>query len=85
MLHVKVDLVPFGQEDGRRQILELYIANMGRISPIHYEYHVWTEDPRGKELRPEPAVAVDHSRDDGAWILVKKCIEALEHNGKVPV
>jgi hypothetical protein len=84
MLHVKIDLVPFGQEEGRRQILDLYIANVGRISPIHHEYHVWCEDPRGVQPRPEPLVSVDHMRDDGAWILVKKCIEALEHNGKVP-
>lgn len=85
MLHIKIDLVPFGEEAQRKQIQELFIANMGRISPIHYEYYVWTEDPRDKQPRPEPLVSVDHHRDDGAWILVKKALEALEHNGKVPL
>lgn len=83
MLHVKVDLVPFGEESGRTKILDMYIANVGRISPIHYEYHVWTEDPRALEAIPEPLVSVHHCRDDGAWILVKKCIEALEQKGEV--
>lgn len=46
MLHVKIDLVPYGNEAGRKTLQDVYIGNDGTGGPYVGNYDVWTEDPR---------------------------------------
>lgn len=56
MLHVKVDVIPFGVEDLRETLTDLYIGNDGTGGHAIGHYDVYTSDPRGlgypRESRP---------------------------------
>lgn len=83
MLEVKIDLLPFGKEDGRRTIENLYIWNIGCIGENEQgklcEYMAAKMDPRteGKMAQGVP-VKVQHYREDGAWVLVDKVLSELQ-------
>ena len=84
MIHVKVDLVPFGEEDGRRQISEIYIGNIGQEMAGKCRYAVYLEDPRGKIPRPKPDTKVYHSRQEGVEILIGIALKSLKRKKKIP-
>lgn len=77
MLHVKIDIVPFGEEEGREQIKELYIANVGRVDGDVCKYDVYLKDPRFMKKRVVDGT-YEHARADGAFICVEKAIASLE-------
>lgn len=86
MLHCMIDLVPFGNEEGRRQIWEVYIGNNGEVDYMDiYDYVIYLKDPRmkGKKKRPSPDATCHHSRADGAAVLIAKAIQALKEKGKI--
>lgn len=79
MLHVKIDLVPFGQDNDRRQISEIYIGNVGYATKGKTKYHVYLEDPRKGPVRQViPDAVALHKREDGAEVLVMLAIKALK-------
>lgn len=81
MLRVKVEIVPFGKEEGAHQIHEINIGNMGDNPDGTYLYHAWVDvDPRTKE-RPAPHAIVNHVRSDGALVLVHKVLEKIHGAG----
>lgn len=77
MLHVKIDLVPFGHEDNRKQISEIFIANVGVNGDGSVNYYVWKKDPRFPANPRKPDAKCKHKREDGCDILVMKAIEEL--------
>lgn len=78
MLHVKIDLVPFGQEDGRRQISEIFIGNFGKLQSGEYRYAVYRKDPRPNGDFDKFDVVVFHNREDGCEVLTMKAIKKLK-------
>lgn len=79
MLRVKIEIVPFGEEEKAYTIHTLNIGNMGpsMIEGFH-KYHAWLDDdPRGKAMRPEPHAEVHHKREEGALVLAKKVLRKI--------
>lgn len=51
MLRVRVEIVPYGVEEGAHDILTVYIGNDGSGNHSIGHYDVYVEDPRG-QARP---------------------------------
>lgn len=49
MLEIKIDLVPFGREEGRKTIGSVFIANVGTLQDAGTDklcrYHAWLSVP----------------------------------------
>lgn len=74
MLHIKVDLIPQGNESERRQINEVWIANIGqkgsaRAMGSTYWYGVFLRHPR--EQGGIPDYKVRHDRNKSVWMLLR--------------
>ena len=71
VLRVKLEIVPFGDEENVREIGRLDIFNKGEAYGDMYEYGVI-------DLTPGQIGLIDrkiyHERDDGAWKLVQNVL-----------
>ena len=74
MIRVKIDLVPFGNEQRAKQIGELILANIGNVGlgVCEYEAVMYTDN------QPPVYKRVSHWRQDGFYTLIEKLIEADE-------
>lgn len=85
MLEIKIDLVPFGQEEGRKQIHNLFIGNVGKAYGSTFKYKAWKRDPRflknDSEKEKHCLATVLHDQNESAWMLLKEVLEAT--NGKI--
>ena len=70
MLDVTVDLVPNGQEDRRRRLARLHLVNIK--DPI---YEARLVDCQTQEVLA--ATTVRHKREDGLFIFLRRCFNAL--------
>lgn len=77
-LRVKVEIVPFGEEDKAYEIGRLDIFNKGPYTFGHCEYGV-IDLNKDKEGLYEKTIL--HRRDLGAFELIRKAIEELEIKG----
>lgn len=79
MMKVITEIHPYGSEERKYLIRELYIANTGLQSVATGKtiYNVWLNDPRGVSPRPKRDCEVRHLREDGDLILVAKCSAKL--------
>jgi hypothetical protein len=81
-LRVKLEIVPYGDEDEAYEIGRLDIFNKGRTETGHCEYGVI--DLPADVDDGEPGLfdqTVLHRRDKGAWALVRKVLEELPVHG----
>lgn len=80
MLRITVELVPFGDEDRKRQIGEMVIANDG-----HGDYAAWTA-PDGWSGEPARyGVLLNYDRSQSVWELIRLMLEAIRlEQHKVP-
>ena len=71
MLEVKIDILPFGDENFRETIKEMIITNNGthKKRPEYGNYFVLCD---GIEFEVK-----NHKRSDGIWVLLKKIIDKL--------
>jgi hypothetical protein len=85
MLHMKIDIVPFGQEEGRRKIYELFIVNTGAIAaqPGWANYEIYLTDPRFMKTPRIADAYTRHLRSNGAEHLVQQSIAALKFVKKI--
>ena len=74
MIRVKVDLVPFGVEDQSKQIGELVLANIANLGLGRCVYAAVYEEGDGTIHHKK----VEHSRQDGAWELIRIILSAEE-------
>lgn len=81
MIHVKIDLVPFGQEEGRKTISDLFICNEGDGGGGWHMYGVYKKDPRFKR---ESLATVPHRREEGCDKLVALALTALTDDDDGP-
>lgn len=70
MIHLKIDLVPVGHEEGREQISEFYIHNVGRLEGDLCKYKICKKDPRFPANKKQETVEVEHYREDGVDVLI---------------
>jgi len=80
VLRVKIEIVPFGDEDRAQEIGRLDIFNKGQIRRIgeHFEYGVINLSKGQEGLYQE---SVMHERKLGAWELVRRAILDLGIKG----
>ena len=78
VLRVKVEVVPFGNEDEACEIGRLDIFNKGRAEFGHSEYGVIELSPKANGLHQDTVL---HRRDLGAWELIRKVIADLKIEG----
>ena len=71
MIRVKVDLVPFGNEDEAKEIGQLVLANDGYGNVFTGNYVFAYADDSGNEC--EGSVK-DFPRQQGIWKLIAECI-----------
>lgn len=86
MLDVKIDIVPFGMESGRRTIGRLKIAlqgvrNIEGMEKGRYECELVLTDREGTDARTR--ASVEHWRDEGASRLVALALEACNGRSRV--
>jgi hypothetical protein len=74
MLRVKVDLVPFGNEDESRQIAEMIIANVSGLDH-NAKYFV----AMSTDYHPPVFKTTYHDRRDSLWQLIKHAISSTEY------
>ena len=72
MIRVKVDLVPYGDEDNTSQIGELVLANVANLGLGIYKYKAVLKTDMGEVTYK----TVDHMRQSGFWELIRNLIEA---------
>ena len=73
MIRVRVDLVPFGNEDQAKQIGELVLANDGYGNIFTGNYVFVYADDNGQEC--EGSVK-DFPRQQGIWKLIAECLNS---------
>ncbi len=73
-LRVKLEVVPFGDEDKTYEIGRLDIYNKGIVEFGHAEYGV-LDLSKGQEGKYVDTIF--HRRDLGAWRLVKRALDKL--------
>ena len=49
MLHVRIDVIPWGVERARVTLTDVYVGNDGTGDGATGHYDVYTEDPRGRD------------------------------------
>jgi len=77
VLRVKIEIVPFGEEDETREISRFDIFNKGRAEFGHSKYGVIEINKDGAGLWDEEIL---HRRDLGAEELVRKIFEHRKNN-----
>lgn len=77
-LRIKLEIIPFGDEDKAYEIGRLDIFNKGLVEFGHSEYGVLDLTKGKAGLYTETIL---HRRDLGAWELVRKAISKLEIKG----
>lgn len=83
VLRVKVEIVPFGDEQKSYELGRLDIFNKGYISFGHCEYGVIELDVEGNTGGLYDNI-VTHKRDEGYWVLLNKVINELILGHLVP-
>jgi hypothetical protein len=78
MMHVRIDIVPFGDETRRYAIHDFFIANMGQAEQDKHLYFVWKTDPRETEPLPDPDLRIHHARREGAITLAIKTLRGFQ-------
>lgn len=78
VLRVRLEVVPFGDEDKAREIGRLDIFNRGEVEAGYHEYGVIQLDPKEHGLH---TATILHHRPAGAWELVRRAIEDLRIRG----
>ena len=73
MIRVRVDLVPFGNEDEAKEIGQLVLANDGYGNVFTGNYVFVYADDHGNEH--EGAVK-DFPRSEGIWKLIAECLNS---------
>lgn len=75
MLKVTVEIIPHGQVDRTRLIgtLNISLQGVGQGDIGQYSSIMSTDE---KSPPPNPAVIIDHQRDQGAFALIQKCLDA---------
>ena len=73
MIRVRVDLVPFGNEDEAKEIGQLVLANDGYGNIFTGNYVFVYADDRGNEY--EGSVK-DFPRNQGIWKLIAECLNS---------
>jgi hypothetical protein len=76
MLYTRLEIVPFGQWEGRYPIHNIYIANVGG-NQAKANYHIWFEqDPTEPgTIRPKPDIIIKgFKRNKGALELLRKAL-----------
>lgn len=75
VLRVTLEIVPFGDEDRKREIGRLDIFNKGTTDFEEFEYGVIDLTPKQEGLFNK---SVYHQRQHGAWILVYRALNDLD-------
>ena len=76
MLYTSLEIIPFGQWEGRYPIEHIYIGNMGG-NTVKADYHVWFgKDPSEPgTIRPKPDIVIKgFKRSKGALELLRKAL-----------
>ena len=77
-LRIKVEVVPFGEEEKAYEIGRLDIFNKGRAEFGHSEYGVINLTKNDAGLYDQTVL---HRRDLGAWALIAKVLASLPISG----
>jgi hypothetical protein len=77
-LRVKLEIIPFGDEDRSREIARLDIFNMGGDANGRHQYGVIELTPGGGGMHEKTIV---HYRALGAWELVRQVLAYLPITG----
>ena len=75
MIRIKVELVPFGNEEEAREIAQMVIANDGTALGDTGNYGFAYSSDRHDE---GDGVVKNFGRDEGIWKLISKCLENPE-------
>lgn len=75
-LRVKLEIVPFGEEDKAYEIGRLDIFNKGDAGNSQCEYGVIEFDTENNQAGMYAATVL-HRRDQGPWVLVRKVLSFL--------
>jgi hypothetical protein len=79
VLEIKIDLVPMGQEEGRKQIENMFIANVGHAYGSTFKYKAWIRDPRFLKTPAQKEkhciATVLHDQNESAWKLVQEVLD----------
>lgn len=83
VLRVKLEIVPFGDEERAREIGRLDIFNKGKFEkdPSLYHYGVIELTPQSGGLHTD---SIYHERALGAWELVRTALDQLPIDGPDP-
>ena len=84
MLYTRLEIVPFGQWEGRYPIEHIYIGNVGG-NQIKADYHVWfgTDPTEIGTIRPKPDVIIKgFKRSKGALELLRKALNTYYTKGE---
>ena len=76
MLRITVELVPFGNEEGTRKIVEMLIANDGNGDGTHSDYEGWISSDSWTKDKPRYGKVKGHDRRLSVWTLIAKMGEA---------
>lgn len=77
-LRVTLEIVPYGDETRKYNIGSLEIHNTGGIGFGLNSYHAQQFSDGGTILKETVDGTLEHNRQNGAWVLVKKAIESLK-------
>jgi hypothetical protein len=80
MLRITVELVPFGQEDQKKKIAEMVIANAGLAdSKEHnaFSYEAWTAPDSHSGEPARYGVLHEFNRSQSVWELVRLMLECI--------
>ena len=79
MLKITIELVPFGNDDEAQPIATMLIANEGTSSDYRVGNYAYVYNYTDRPDDPEFGYVKRYSRNDGAWGLVKKCLNDKYH------
>lgn len=77
-LRVTLEIVPHGNELRKYCIGGLEIHNTGNDGLGLHSYHAQQFSDGGTILKETVDGTLEHNRQDGAWVLVKRAIESLK-------
>ena len=78
MLRLKLELVPFGDEDHAREIGRMVIANDGKSDhPAFGMYEAWLGPDNYTGKGPRYLRLDGHLRSQGAWVLVRDLLNRI--------
>lgn len=85
MLHIRIDLLPYGSEKERKSLSpSLYVWNTGdRLGFDDYHEYRYMFDTRPLD-RYDGEGPIRHNRDEGMWALVRAVLEYEEGKGVEP-